>query len=179
MVDRCDSGIGSGWRLLDLFKTGQDTAIVVPLDEAVHGVAVGRYRCSDDTYKAVFEFLRFLHDFAAAADRFVKSCSRVVHAQCDVANAIAMGRDVTRYCGGRIRCEWGGEKKLHLPSANEPRSSIADSGFQSGISERNETESSPIEMPSLPPVRYVKLYVIDALQFDKIRTHDIGGVTAM
>src|SRR5260370_27130164 len=156
MVDRCDSGIGSGWRLLDLFKTGQDTAIVVPLDEAVHGVAVGRYRCSDDTYKAVFEFLRFLHDFAAAADRFVKCCSRVAHAQSDVANAIAMGRDMTRYCGRRIRREWGGEKKLDLASPNEPRSSIADPGFQSGISDSNETEISPIETHASPSLGYLK-----------------------
>jgi hypothetical protein len=99
-----------------------------------------------------------------------------MNAQCNVADAIAMGCDMTRYFGRGIGREWRSEKKLHLSPSNQPGSSIPDPGFKSGVSDGNETESSPIKMRCLPSIGYVKLDVVDALEFERVRTHNIGGV---
>src|SRR5437016_4660621 len=93
MIDCRDSGLWSGWRVLDPFKTGQNTPIVIPLDQAVHSIAISGDRCPNETSKTIFKFLRFLYRFAAPANRFVECRSCVVHAQRDVADAIAMGCD--------------------------------------------------------------------------------------
>src|ERR1700730_2103909 len=162
MIDCRDSGLGSGWRVFNPLKAWQDTPIVIPLDKAVHRVAIGGDRCPNETSKTIFKFLRFLQGFAAAASRFVECRSRVMHAQRDVADAIAMGGDVLRYFRRGIWREWRSQKKLHLPPCNKPGSSIAHSGFKSGISDGSETKSSPIEMRCLPSVGYIKLDIIDA-----------------
>src|SRR5882757_9193661 len=105
MINCRDSGFGSRWRVLNPFKTRQDTPVVIPLDKAVHSVAIGGDCCPNETSKTIFKFLRFLHGFAAAASRFVECRSRVMHAQRDVVDAIAMGRDVPRYFRRGIRRE--------------------------------------------------------------------------
>ena len=105
MIDCRDSGFGSGWPILNPFKTWQDTPIVIPLDKAVHSVAIDGDRCSNETSKTICKFLRFLHGLAAAASRFVECRSRVMHAQRDVVDAIAMGCDVPRYFRRGIRRE--------------------------------------------------------------------------
>src|SRR6267378_4740434 len=105
MIDCCDSGFGSRRWVLNPFKTRQDTPIVIPLDEAVHSVAIGGDRCPNETSKTILKFLRFLHGLAAAASRFVECRSRVMHAQRDVVDAIAMGCDVPRYFRRGIRRE--------------------------------------------------------------------------
>src|SRR5258708_1917335 len=97
MIDCRDSGFRSGWRVLNPLKTRQDTPIIIPLDKAVHSVAIGGDGGPNETSKTIFKFLRFLHGFAASSGCFVECRSRVMHAQRNVADAIAMRRDVPRY----------------------------------------------------------------------------------
>src|SRR5712691_1727895 len=165
---------GRPGRLFDLaIAGGEDAVIVLPIDEAVAGLAVGRDgRSTEHPVLAAVELDRLDRRAGAPLRRLCKRRMDIVDGEGDVLDTVAMGPDVLGDLA--VRGQRRREDERDVVASHHIARPVADSGLQTRERDRREAPQGAVVGRRLAGVADPELDMVDAIEREEVLGLRVG-----
>ena len=164
------AGVGLAVAALERLVAGQVGArVVLPVDERVHGVAVGGDGGELDAAMLVLDPVRLGDAAGAALKRLAVGVRRVGDLEGRVLDPVAVGVGVPGDLV--VGAERAREDEADVPLLEDVGSAVAEAGLGPRVGDRAEAEGALVEVRGLLRVPHPQLDVIPAEQRHEVLAH--------